>query len=126
MKRLILGLIVLAALLALGITVSAVFTLAHEPTAELLEDAKEAALDGDWDRAIVLFNKAQNRWKNAWRFTAAFADHSPMDEMDGLFAQLEVFARQKSREQFPALCARLAELAEAMAESHRFCWWMLL
>lgn len=126
MKRFWIGICVLVFLLASGIAVSAVFCLAHEPTAQLLQDACEAALEGDWTQATTLCHQAEDRWEAFWRFTAAFADHSPMDEIDSLFAQLEILGMQRNQEQFPALCARISELAEAIADSHRFRWWTLL
>ena len=126
MKRLILGVLVLTILLISGITVSSIFLIAHEPTARLLEDASEAALAGDWKQATGLAEQAEERWEDFWCFTATFADHAPMDEIDSLFAQLEIFATQQNKTQFPALCARLSELTEAIADSHRFRWWTLL
>jgi hypothetical protein len=49
-----------------------------------------------------------------------------MDEIDSAFAQLTYYIQQENRDQFPALCARLAELVDAMADSHRLTWWTLL
>ena len=126
MKRFILGLVVLSRLLGVGAVVSVLFEFVHEPTADYLEDAAQASLAGDWDKARELFDQAQERWED-WRdFTAAFSDHGPMDEIEGLFSQLEVYAVQKNYAYFPALCAKLASLAQAMADSHRLQWWTLL
>lgn len=126
MKRFWIGICVLALLLIGGIVVSALFCIAHEPTAQLLQDASKAALEGDWKQANRLCHQAEDRWEDFWQFTASFADHSPMDEIDSLFAQLEILGAQRNAEQFPALCARLSELTEAIADSHRFRWWTLL
>lgn len=123
MKRLIIGICVLSALLTLGITVSTVFRAAHTPTANLLQEASNAALEGNWDAALEKTHQAYARWEQFHHFTASFSDHSPMDEIDGLFAQLEVYGNKKSREDFPALCARLSQLTQSMAESHSFRWW---
>lgn len=126
MKRLILGIMILAILLALGIIVSAVFCMIHEPTAQLLEDASKASLTENWKQATALAEQARQRWQDHWHFTATFADHAPMEEIDSLFAQLEVFAVEKNNPQFPALCARLSELTQAIADIHAFRWWTLL
>lgn len=126
MKRLILGILILAILLALGIIVSAVFCMIHEPTAQLLEDASKASLTENWKQATALTDQARQRWQDHWHFTATFADHAPMEEIDSLFAQLEVFAAEKNNQQFPALCARLSELTQAIADIHAFRWWTLL
>lgn len=126
MKRLIIGICVLSCLLILGISVSAVFHVAHNPTAQLLQEASESAQGGDWDTALQALHRAKSRWECYWQFTAAFADHSPMDEIDSLFAELEVRGKEKSRESFPALCVKLAALTQALADSHSFRWWTVL
>ncbi len=126
MKRLLLGLSVLIALLAGGISVSAGFSRIHDPIAHSLQAAAEAAQEGNWLQAQQLAEAAQQRWEAFWTFTAAFADHAPMDEMDGLFAQLPIYGQQHSEALFPALCTQLAQLAQAIADSHRLRWWTLL
>lgn len=126
MKRLIIGICVLSCLLALGITVSAVFHIAHTPTAYLLQDASQAALDGNWEDALQCSQAAQARWKRFHHLTACFADHSPMDEIDSLFAQLELYSQEQNRADFPARCAALSQLTKAIADSHSFRWWTFL
>lgn len=126
MKRLIIGIAVLLLLPVIGGAVSWFFCQAHIPTAALLADASEAALANDWDSALSFSRQARNRWERFRHLTAAFTDHSPIDEIDSLFSQLETFEAQKSGEWFPALCAQLSELTKAIADSHRFCWWTVL
>lgn len=126
MKRLLLGVCILVLLLGMGIGVSVLFQTAHQPISALLEDARDAALEENWDRAIDLAEQAQARWSEYREVSAAFADHAPMDEIEGLFAQLEVYSRQRHGELFPSLCAQLARLTEAMIDSHRFQWWTVL
>lgn len=126
MRRFLIGSILLAILLGIGITVSCLFCLVHEPIAELLEEARDAAMSKNWEEAEDTLTHARQRWERCRHFTAAFADHAPMDEIDAAFAQLEVYARQRDLSHFPALCAHLAQLAEAMVDSHRLCWWTLL
>ena len=126
MKRLFLGITVLALLLAMGIAVSLLFHVAHRPSSQALSQAAQAAHTGDWAAARVAFSAAQDRWQRYHSFSAAFADHAPMDEIDSACAQLTYYIQQENRDQFPALCARLAELVDAMADSHRLTWWTLL
>ena len=126
MKRLILGITVLSLLLAMGIAVSVLFHIAHRPSSHALSQAAQAAQAEDWATAHASFASAQTRWHRYHPFSAAFADHAPMDEIDSTFAQLAVYAQQEDSRQFAALCARLAELVEAMADSHRLAWWTLL
>ena len=126
MKRLVIGVSVLSLLLAMGIGVSLVFRNAHTPTADLLEQAGQAATDGDWGKAEALSQQAEQRWDDFRKFTAAFSDHAPMDEIEGLFAQLEVYAQARQQAHFAALCAQLSQLTEAITDSHRFQWWTVL
>jgi len=49
-----------------------------------------------------------------------------MDEIDSLFAQLEVFRQAGLWGDFSACCRRLSRLIEAMAEAHSLTWWNLL
>ena len=126
MKRLVMGILVLSLLLGIGITVSCLFSRFHRPGGEDLQRAAQAADRGNWTEATAAFSRARARWEDYRYFTAAFADHAPMDEIDGLFARLEFYARQQDGAQFPALCAHLAVLLDAMADSHRLTWWTLL
>lgn len=126
MKRFWIGLCVMALLLAGGIGVSAGFSIALEPATNSLQQAAQAAAEADWPLAIHCTDQAQQRWQRFWRFTAAFADHSPMDEIDSLFARLEVLGKQKNQEEFAALCAQLSQLTDALAHSHSLHWWTLL
>ena len=126
MKRFVMGIAILTVLLVLGIGVSALFQSAHRPCSHHLTQAAQAAQAGDWGQASASLSQAQKQWQQFHHFTAAFADHAPMEEIDSVFAQLAVYAGQEDGGQFPALCARLAELVEAMAHSHRLAWWTLL
>ena len=49
-----------------------------------------------------------------------------MDELDGLFAELMVFLKNRESPHFEATCARLSLLARAMADGHGLQWWNLL
>ncbi len=126
MKRLWIGISILALLLVCSYLIHASMAHIHTPIAQTLEQAANAALKEDWATAEQLAHTAAARWSRYHRFTAAFADHTPMDELDGLFAQLPVYAQQRENPHFSATCKQLSFLAAAMAESHRLSWWNLL
>lgn len=126
MNRLWIGILVLAVLLALGGAVSWAMDAIHTPMAENLQQAAEAAMAEDWGTALRCAEKARVSWKDRQRFIAAFADHTPMDELEGLFAELEIYARAREQEHFSATCTHLAQLVQAMAESHSPTWWNFL
>ncbi len=126
MRRLWLGLGILAVLLALCIGVTVSMEGIHNPIAEDLLQAAEAAQAGDWNTANALAASARTRWKKYWCFTAAVADHTPMDELDGLFAELEIYGQEQEMPHFAATCAHLHQLSRAMADSHTPSWWNLI
>lgn len=124
MKRGIIGAGLLLLLLLGGTLSSAWLGRSFETLPPLLEQAAEAAQEGEWDRAEQLSDRAEQRWQELWKITAVFVDHAPMEQIDALFAQLEV-CRQYQPD-FGKLCARLARELDALSETHRPSWWNLL
>ncbi len=126
MRRLVLGISILAVLLALSVGISLAMERIHSPVADALEQAAQAALDQDWKKAEALAKDARARWEKYWIFTAAVADHTPMDDTDGLFAELSVYLQDQEMPHFAATARHLSELARAMADSHSVNFWNLL
>jgi len=126
MSRFWLGIGLLVIFLALSIGVAVALDAVHQPIAQSLDAAAEQSLAGDPEGAVMLAREAETRWQRYWRATAAVASHTPMDEIDGLFAQLFVYARQGRTVEFAAGCARLASLIRAIAEAQSFQWWNLM
>jgi hypothetical protein len=125
-KRSIWGIAILVALLILGIAIAAGMGNVHEGISDLLEQDATAAELGNWQQAEELTRQAEGKWQQYHHFTAAFADHTPMDELDGLFAELMIFLKNRESPHFASTCARLSLLAQAMADSHGLQWWNLL
>lgn len=119
MKRLWLGIILLVLFCALGLFVAAAMDSAHAEIAQELESAAELALEENDTLARQQAESAKRKWEKCWGWTAAVADHAPMDEIDGLFAQLKSFESPEERAHYAATCAQLAKLVNAMAEAHR-------
>lgn len=126
MKRFWIGLVILAVLLAGSCLIHTALVRIHDPIADDLKLSAAAALTEDWDTALDLAHHAAVRWEQYHRFTAAFADHTPMDELDSLFAELKIYARQRENPHFSATCTHLSYMASSIAESHRLSWWNLL
>ena len=99
---------------------------AHTPTEQLLQQAAEKTLSGDFDGGISLGLQAKSRWDRHWNGTATVADHSPMDEVDALFAEMEIYARAGEQPHFAACCKQLASRIHSFADVHRFIWWNML
>ena len=112
------GLCILIVFLVLGIVVSVTMHHTHEPAWNLLNQAADLTLAGNFDRAVPLAMAAKDRWETAWNGTAVVADHSPMDEIDRLFAEASVC----DPDTFAACCAQLRVLVAGMAQAHAFSW----
>jgi hypothetical protein len=125
-RRFWLGVGILALFLVLGIEVSLGMDMIHGPAEQALEQAAEKALAGQMEEAVALARQAHDWWDDRWTLTASVADHSPMDEVDALFAEMEVYAKAQEDKHFAACCAQLGRLVESMAAAHRFNWWSLL
>ena len=126
MNRLHLGIGLLAVLLAVGIALSCVFHHIFAPLSQTLEDAGNHALSGDWAQAQTLSQQAYENWLRSRDLTAAAADHAPLEQMEQLFSNLQVYRALGLRGEFAAICAQLAQMAKAMEESQAVRWWSLL
>jgi hypothetical protein len=125
-KRIIWGITILLALLIVSTAIAAGMHSIHSRISNLLEQSAAAASQDDWQQADHLARQARDQWQKYHNFTAAFADHSPMDELDGRFAELMVFLKNRESPHFASTCAQLSLLAQAMADSHGVQWWNLL
>ena len=112
MKRMWIGVALLAVLLVSSLLAAEFMEKAHGPIASDLE------LEGSWGRAEALTARARKSWDKHRFLTAAFADHGPMEEIDAQFAKIEAFAAERNRIDFCAGCAYLARILEALGESH--------
>lgn len=125
-KRFYFGIGLLTIFLILGLVTSWVMDAVSNPISQQLSQASQEALTGDLTLGISLARQAQTDWEKAWHGIAATADHSPMDEIDSLFSQMDYHAQRRDRKDFGAYCARLSELVGAVADAHRLSWWNLL
>ena len=116
----------LALCLILGIVLSVAADKACLPTESLLDQAAERTLTGDFEGGIALGEEAKQRWQAHWNAIAAVADHETMDEVDALFAEMEIYAEAKEEPHFAAVCRELSRRIQAVAEAHRFSWWNIL
>ena len=120
------GLAILIVFLILGFVTAGVMDNAHLPTESLLAQAAEKTLSGNFEEAVALGQQAKNRWDKHWNGTATVADHSPMDDVDALFAEIEIYAATEEKPHFAAVCKELSQRIQAMAGAHRFSWWNIL
>ena len=121
-----LGAGVLAVCFALSLFATGAMENAHEPACDLLTQAADMTLAGNFDEAVPLAMEAKSRWEQAWNGTAVVADHSPMDDVDALFAEMVTYAESGEEPHSAACCRELAQRVEAVSEAHRFSWWNVL
>lgn len=126
MGRFWIGAGILVLLLAVGLWVSYTMDTTHESIGKTLDQAAADALKGDLESGFALAQQARSQWQANWTRTATVADHAPMDEIDGLFAQLEAYRQSRRPDDFAAYCARLSALVAAVGEAHSLTWWNLL
>ncbi len=126
MGRFWFGLTLLALMLAAGLWIGLGMDHAHQDIAAILEQAAEQAMAGDLEQGIALSRQAQTQWDSSWQRTATVADHAPMDEIDSLFAQLQIYGQAGNTVDFAAYCTRLSKLVTAVGEAHALSWKNLL
>ena len=118
MKRIWFGAVMLALLLVLGFGSSTLMERSHLTQAEELNHAAALAMSGSWTEAETAFANARDRWNQRQSVIAGLCDHEPMDQIEGLFAQLEVYAVSRDAVSFSSSCVYLARQLEALGKSH--------
>jgi len=126
MGRFWLGIGLLVLFLVLGFWISVTMDSVHSEISQELKLAAEQALEGELEVAAETAQQAKAKWEKHWHGSAAVADHAPMDEIDGLLAQLECYNRTGQTGEFAACCTRISLLVRAMSEAHSLVWWNLL
>lgn len=126
MKRSWIGFALLIAMLLGGILVTRKMGRIHDPIEKQLQQAAQCALDSNWEQAEFLFQQAEEGWETMEHFRSCFADHNPVEEIDGNFEMLEVFYSTRERIAFAGGCRELARKVAAVGEAHELVWWNLL
>ena len=126
MKRILSGALILAVLLAVGLGIAWKCRQLHNHISQLLEEAGTAAQAQQWEDARRLTHAAAAQWQRSRHFTAGFADHTPMDEIEATFAELQIYLDAQEAPHFQATCARLSLLTQSMADSQGLQWWNIL
>ena len=126
MKRSKFGFGLLLALLILGLVSTWAIIRSTAPITETLRRAGERGFLGDWDDAMASMAEAKGCWEKTYPLCASLTDHEPMEDINSLFAQLEVYGESRDTRNFVAVCALLAEELNAIGEAHTLKWWNVL
>lgn len=125
-RQLYIGIGILILFLVVGLFSGIAIENTCSPISQLLKQAGNVSAQGDTEAAAMLVHSAFLQWQKSWHGIAALADHTPMDEIDGLFAQAQAYAKAGAMQDFSASCQRLASLIDAVAEAHSLTWWNLV
>ena len=126
MKRSWIGLGLLVILLVLGLMSTRAMKKIHAPVAQQLTRAAEDTREGSRERGRLNFQAAKETWQAWENFRACFSDHTPVEEIDALFAQLEIYCAAREDTAFAAGCMELAEKVRAIGDAHGLVWWNIL
>lgn len=126
MKRCPIGAAMLLVLLIAGLLSSGWIGKYHSKLSRDAELAADAVLRSDWETAVSLTGQAMQRWEARRALVASMTNDAPIEEIDGLFRQLEVHAAGEDPITYASVCAQLAHRLEALGEAHRLRWWNLL
>ncbi len=126
MKRFWLGIGILVILLGLGVWTQIGMDGLLTPCSAVLEQAAQEALEENWPHALALAEQAGSRWVQTKKIISSLADHTPMDEVDMILAELHIYARTRETPHFAACCTQLAAMMQAIGQAHAFNWWNLL
>ena len=126
MKKFIIGITVLSLLLLSGLFISMTTNEMYKPIVALLEKASNTALNGNFETAKSQAEEAKKLWDKRKNVTATVADHTPMEEIDHLFAETDIYAQAEEVPHFAASCAQLAIMVRNMGEAHALNLWNLL
>ena len=125
MKRLWIGIGLLAVMLLSGILVPEILERSHTPVVNDLDRASELAMEEKWDGASLLSRRAEAQWQKIRPVTASLTEHEPMDEIDALFSQLEVYTQARDRVAYSSTCVYLARQLDALGAGHHLTLWNL-
>ena len=98
----------------------------HRQIAGQLEDSAWLALSGQLSNARETAEQAYQQWQKGWPLRAVLGDHTPMEEIDDLFARLRIDGAAGDGTEFARTCSTLSCRMEAMGRAHRLSWWNIL
>lgn len=119
MIRFRMGLALLGLLLAVGIWSQWQTHAIQQPIARTMEAAAALALEGHWEAAAQKAAEAEAAWQRSRSFTAAIADHGPMEDIESLQSQLPALAAAHNRSAYAAACSTLSRRIQAIADAQK-------
>ena len=116
----------LLVLLLLGLLSGWYLERQHRDLARQLEDSAWLALSGQMSNARQEVQTAQAKWEKGRSLLAALGDHTPMEDIDGLFAELQIYGAAGEKTEFARTCSALSSQMAAMGNAYKLSWWNIL
>ena len=116
------GLGLLVVLLFLGLYTSWDMGRTHDAISRQLEDAAWFALSEDWEKARTAAAAAESSWQAHRDLSLLLADHTPMEEIDSLFARIGICSAARDSKEFSIHCAEASRKVQAMGDAHHLSW----
>ena len=126
MRRLWIGVGLLAFLLAASLYLGDALTERIQPAEADLDKAAVAALEENWSLASALYLRAEKHWDANRNLAAVLARHDPVEQIDVGFSVLPAYAACKDTVGFCAACGELAQQLRSLPQPHGPKWWNLL
>ena len=121
--RELIGVGLLVGLLLLGLFFSWYLGRQNGALSQQMSDCAWLALSGQMDKARKQADAAAQTWRAQWALGAALGEHSPMEDIDELFAQLKIYGAAGEQADFAQTCAALSQRLEAMKNAHALHLW---
>lgn len=122
MRRLWLGLALLAALFALGLGALLAMEQTYLGLSRRAQLAEEAAMAGDWAAADLQILALTRHWQRSKDWAATAVSHGPLEEIQLLLEQLALHRHLEDRSGYALCCAALSSHLEALSRAHSINW----
>lgn len=123
MKRSYIGAALLVFLCLLCGVCSWAMTAIHTPLSGQLLRAQQQVLVGAFPQGRASAVQAKAQWEKWRHFRSCISDHTPVEQIDAGFAELESYGASGEDAAFAAKCAELAQQVKAVGEAQELTWW---
>ncbi len=117
MKRVIIALVILGGLFGAAMAHSAYISVFSREITALLEEAEDRAEAGDWEEAMALTERAQEKWTDRAIYLHVTLRHNDTDEVYAGLREVWEFIECREAGEYSAANARLITRLELLAEA---------
>lgn len=126
MKRLWISLAALALIFCATLWNTARVTAVTDSISSKLEDAEAAVTQGDWRRAAVLTESAQQEWERVDRYFSVVLRHADTDDVTTTFQEVQGFLQWEAEAEYTSVNSALVEKVKHLSEVETLTWNNLL